>query len=115
MGIWLLRVMLYSLMMTEILELIFALIYGIRNKKDLCLVLLVNILTNPVVVLSYELMDYYTLFNPIVMTVQLELAAILIEGSYFKRYGENIRKPMVFAFCINLFSYGIGWMIAHLI
>ena len=81
------------------------------NKKDLLLVLLVNIITNPVVVLLYWLTMIYMDFSPIIILMPLELFAILLEGYYYKRYGSGFRYPYLFSLAANAFSYGTGVLI----
>jgi hypothetical protein len=108
MGLWVLRLIAVSLILTTVLELCFALLYGVRNKKDILLLVLVNMLTNPFVVLTYYLMTYYTDVRPVAVTIILEIITVLTEGYYFKSYGKTYRQPVFFAIWANLFSYCIG-------
>ena len=100
-----------SLFLTILFELCVALICGIRERKDLGLLLLVNLLTNPAVVLTYHILTYYTQVNRIAITIVLEMTAIFTEGYCFRVYGRTYRHPILFAFGVNLFSYGIGRVI----
>jgi hypothetical protein len=109
---WLLTSLIISLILTIILEEIFAVAVGIRCKRDLLLLGLVNILTNPIVVLSYFLAANYTTWNLILVTIFLESLAIIVEACYFRTYGNTFRHPFLFSICVNLFSYGIGKIIS---
>jgi len=97
-----------SLILTIILETGFFLIVGKRNKKDLLLVVFVNILTNPIVVSLYWLAFFYTGWNRAAVTAALELFAVLTEGYYYKKYGKGFKYPYLFSIAANAFSYGTG-------
>ena len=100
----LLHSLLISLLLTLVLELLFALIWGIR-KRGLILIILMNILTNPAVVLLHFFCTVFLGWMGFLPVLILELAAIVVEGFCCR---GMIRKPWLFAFCINLFSYSIG-------
>ena len=97
-----------SLLLTLILEVSFLFLLRVRDKKDIVLVILVNILTNPLVVMSYFIVVHYSHINRIAVVIVLELLAIITEGYYFRAYGKNFRHPMLISLGANLFSYCIG-------
>jgi len=97
-----------SLAMTLVLESGFFLLTGKRNKKDLLLVLLVNVLTNPAVVLLYWLAVAYSGFNWIITIAVLEVLAVLTEGYIYKRHGQDFKRPYGFSLFANMFSYCTG-------
>lgn len=107
----LLQSMLTALVLTLTLEVLFSLLWGLR-KRELCLVVLMNILTNPAVNLLY----FFTVFLcglpafPVILV--LEVAVFLIEGFCCR---GMIRRPWLFAFCVNGFSYGMGELLKYLI
>jgi hypothetical protein len=101
--------------MTLVLETGFFLVIGKRNKKDLLLVVMVNILTNPVVVLIYWLAVLRAWWNSILVLVPLEIVAVLVEGCYYKKYGNSFKRPYLFSLAANTFSYGAGVLIQLLI
>ena len=82
-----------------------------RDKKDFLLVVLVNVLTNPVVALLYWLTAMYAKWNTIIVLIPLELFAILTEGYYYKKYGSGFRRPYLFSIAANVFSFGTGLLI----
>ena len=104
-----------SLALTLALETGFFLVTGKRNKKDLLLVVMVNILTNPVVVLIYWLAVLRAGWNSIIILVLLEIFAILTEGYYYEKYGCDFKRPYLFSLAANVFSYGTGVLIQSFI
>ena len=111
----LLTALVISLALTLALETGFFLLSGKRNKKDLLLLLFVNIITNPVVVLTYRLAVLYTDCNAVTIIIPLEVLAVLIEGRYFKKYGRDFKRPYLFSLAANIFSYGTGLLIQFFI
>ena len=107
----LLTAMAVSLALTLALESGYYLLTCKRNKKDLLLVLLVNLLTNPAVVLIYWLVALYTSWNTYLVLIPLEVSAILIEGRYYQTYGRGFKHPYRFSLAANVFSYGVGVLI----
>lgn len=104
-----------SLVLTLAFEIAFFLLVNKRSKKDLLLVALVNILTNPVVVLLYWLSVLYTEWNSALVTIPLELFAIVTEGYYYKKYSQCIRYPYLFSLAANMFSFWSGVFIQWLL
>lgn len=74
-----LKTLAMSLVLTLVLEEFFALIWGLRGRQELGTVALVNILTNPPVVLSYHTAVGLLGWNALVVKVVLETAAVLVE------------------------------------
>lgn len=111
----LLIALIVSLLLTLVLETGFFLLIGLRNKKDLLLVGLVNVVTNPAVVLLYWLAIYYTSLNDSMVKVTLELFAVAAEGYYFKKYGCGFKRPYFFSIAVNAFSYGAGILLQQFI
>jgi len=104
-----------SLVSTIVLEIAFFLMVGKRNKKDLGLLVLVNLITNPVVVSSYWLVALYTRWSPVIMVAVLELFAVLTEGFFYKKKGQSFRRPYLFSVAANLFSFGIGVLVQYFV
>ena len=100
-----------SLGLTLVLELPFALVTGKRGR-DLALVCLVNVLTNPAVVLLYFLAAALTAIPPWVVKAVLEVAAVLVEALYYCRYGAGFRRPLLFSLGANAFSFMLGELIS---
>jgi len=100
-----------SLALTLVLETGFFLITCKRDRKDLLLVVMVNILTNPVVVLIYWLAVVRAGWNMIMVLAPLEVSAVLIEGYYYKKYGRCFKRPYFFSLFANAFSYFSGLLL----
>ena len=111
----LLAALAFSLALTLALETGFFFLTGKRNKRDLLLVVLVNVLTNPVVVLLYWLATLYTSWNTTIVKIPLELFAILTEGYYFRKYGQSFKRPFLFSLAVNMFSFWVGVLLQQLI
>lgn len=102
-----------SLGATLLLELLMALAFRIRKPKDLLLVVLVNMLTNPAAVLfnwlgTQYLQDIWSIF----CQIPIELLVVLAEGCIYDTFKRNttadIRHPFWFSVAANLFSWGCG-------
>ncbi len=97
-----------SLLLTLLLELPVVWLFRAR-KKDLLLFLLVNILTNPMVVLLSVLTGGHKMLQFL-----WEIIAVWVEGWYYRKYAAHIQRYMLCSVCANCFSYGIGKMINFL-
>lgn len=93
-----------SLLLTQLFELPFAWLWGAK-KKDLLVVMLMNALTNPLVV-----MWHYSTWDQgfFVCTVLPELAAIVTEAFLLLKFTKDTPHPVLLGVMINLFSYSAG-------
>ena len=97
-----------SLVLTLVFEEGFALLWGLRGRRELGLVALMNCLTNPPVVLLYHTATGLWHWNAVLAALVLEAAAVVVEWQCCRAYSEQIKRPFLFALLINLFSYGAG-------
>ena len=104
-----LTVLAVSLLLTLLFEELFALAWGLRGKRELGLAALVNVLTNPPVVLLC------TLFPSPLLTAAMELAAVGVEGLVYRTCADWLRRPFLFSLAINAFSYFAGLLLNHLL
>ncbi|MDE7262729.1 MAG: hypothetical protein K2N78_11830 [Oscillospiraceae bacterium] len=109
-----LNVLAVSLLLTLLLEEGFALVWGLRGKRELGLTALVNCLTNPPVVLLYHTATGLWRWNAVPVTIVLETAAVIVEWLCYRTFSEQVKRPFLFALLINLFSYGVGCVINFL-
>ena len=106
-------IMFKCLIFTIIIEVIIGLIIGIRNKKDILNVVLVNIFTNPLVssipILVYIKFGYtYEMISLLI----LELFAIFSEGFIYSKVLKYKKiNPYIISLILNISSYGIGLLI----
>ena len=97
-----------SLVLTVALEAGFFFAVGKRGKTDLGLLVMVNILTNPAVVLLHWLAVLYTDWSRVIIILPLEIFAVLTEGFYYEKYGREFKRPYLFSLAANAFSFGTG-------
>lgn len=109
-------VMARCLLFTILIELIVALILGVRDKKDILNIILVNTMTNPLLVSVTVYITYNRIFNRIASIVILELLVVIIEGFTYKKI-LNFKKinPFVLSLILNAASYFIGEIINYFI
>lgn len=96
-----------SLLLTWFFESIAFLFVKKKTLRDYLVLLLVNLVTNPVVVLVSVCSGFAGLAD-ILLTAGLELSAVLVEWQLYKNCAESIRRPFVFSLCANLFSFFTG-------
>ncbi len=101
-----------SLALTLALELIMALIWRVKDWHDILLLVLVNVMTNPPVVLTHNLI---MLDTPIFFTIAIEAMVVALEFLCYKYRARTINKPFVFSLSTNAFSYISGLFLMRLI
>lgn len=109
-------IMVRCLLVTIISEVMVALILKVR-RKDLIYVILVNIMTNPIVVsLPFYINIKYGLSYRNYLLIFLEISTVILEGLIYKKT-LNYKKInwLLLSFILNLFSYLIGEVINILI
>ena len=94
-----------SLGLTLLLEVPVAYCWGLRSRHDLTVAVLVNVLTNPAVVLLNGLLSATPWWA---VQLPLEAAAIVVEGFCYCHCGEDVRRPYLLSLCANCISYGAG-------
>ena len=108
-----LRSLALSLGLTLLLEIPAALILGLRRKEDILLVGLVNILTNPIIVLILNLFFIFTASPPPwFLILPLEVFAVLTEGFIYQK-GLSYRRihPFLLSLILNGISYFGGLLL----
>lgn len=109
-------IMLICLSSTIVIELIMSLLLGIRNKKDILNVILVNIMTNPLVVSILMYITYNRLFNTTISIIILEILVILTEGFAYKKVLTFDKINLyVLSLILNISSYFIGGLLNNII
>lgn len=101
-------------MLTLIAELSGALLLGIRDKKDLLLIAIVNIVTNPPLVLILNIVYiYYREYFNVIWVVALELLAWWGEGIIYKQYLQfRSKNPFALSLLLNGLSYFGGLILS---
>ena len=103
-----LTVLAVSLALTLALEEAFALLWGLRGRRELAVVALVNVLTNPPVVLFHPAAVGLWGWSAPAVTAALECAAVVVEWRYYRACSRQLRRPLLFAAPANLCSYAAG-------
>lgn len=97
-----------SLGLTIVIEIIFALVFRVTNRKDLLLICLVNFITNPSLVFLLNYLVGRAYLDRELTLFILEMAVFAVEALLLKLYSKKIRRPVLFAAGANLSSYLIG-------
>lgn len=117
MGIEIVSMFVVSLVLTLIIELIVARCWGMKSKKEYRLVVLVNILTNPVAVfLAWICNNYLGNNSYFIAQCVIEAVVIVVEAKIylgFVKEGWKIKKPIPFAIIVNMISWLSGVAISN--
>ena len=110
-------IMVRCLLFTIIIECIAAFIIGIRKKKDFINVVLVNCITNPIVVtVPLYLNIKYGIIERRLSLLILELLTVIVEGLIYKKVLKYTGiNPILISLILNLNSYFIGEIINRII
>ena len=103
--------LLVSLALTLAIEVPAAWLLGLRSLSMLRLSVLVNCLTNPLVVYIYWLLA--PVASGAAVWLPLETAAVLIEGALYRSCGAPLHHPFLFSLLLNALSYGLGVLIQY--
>lgn len=105
--------MLICLSLTIIVEVSIALILKVRTKLDIVNIILVNILTNPLLVSMCNLISInYGLKIAYIFLFIFEITVVFVEGFIYKKYLDFKKiNPYVLSFILNLSSYLFGLLI----
>lgn len=99
-----------ALLLTILIEVLVALIFGYKHKKEICSVILINLITQPV--LNYFLLidSYFSLVAVnIQFTLPLEIIIILVEWQLLVYTLKRESKSLfVLSLVMNLASFAIG-------
>lgn len=110
-------IMLYCLVITIVIEVIGALLIGVRDKKDILNVILINLVTNPLVTsIPIFMLVYYGFKERVIMLIILELLTFIGEGFiYSKTLVFKKVNPYLLSLILNLLSYGVGEFVNYII
>lgn len=111
------KIMAICLFCTIIIECTIAFFLKVRRKKDFINIILVNILTNPLVVSITLTTRYLISFKAErIATIILEITAFLVEGLIYKNVLEYKKiKGITLSLILNISSYTLGILINYLL
>ena len=111
------KIMIRCLLFTIIIEVIVATIIGVRNKKDILNIILVNTLTNPIVVTIPVYFNIkYGILERNISLYSLEIITVIIEGYIYKKVLKYKKiSPFITSLLLNISSYLIGEFINYIL
>ncbi len=109
-----LQIFIKPLVLTLLFELSAAFLLGLR-RKELLLVFLVNVITNPALVLICVFLMYNLGRGIIYLSVLLvlEMLVVYVEYLYFRNYLPDRKSPLFLSLILNLVSF-IGGLLCQL-
>lgn len=113
MTIAIIKAMGVALLLTILLEGLFGAIWGVKGGRNYIIMLLANLLTNPLVNVIHSYFAYEMRLDGILMviiTALLEISAVTLEWLVYKSR-TDIKKPFLFSLCANGFSFLCGILI----
>ncbi len=109
-------VMAYCLGVTVVLEGILAFLWGVRKRADQLIVLLVNVLTNPLLVsLGYLILFRFGRTAYYAATAVMEITVVFVEGRVYKGFLTQQKHPFLLSLFLNAGSFLIGLGLNYLI
>lgn len=102
-----------ALLLTILLEGLFGAIWGVKGGRNYIIMLLANVLTNPLVNIIHSFCAYELRLDGLIMvliTAFLEISAVILEWLVYKSR-TDISKPLLFSLCANGFSFICGILI----
>lgn len=109
---WILKILLGNLVLVLMIEGLPGIVMGARTWRKITTIALINVITNPVVVLGRLCITLFFAFWEPIGILMLELMAFLVEGiayARWKTFGD--RNPYLVSLVLNLVSFGIGEII----
>lgn len=106
-----------SLIFTIVIELAMVLLLGVSGKKELLLVVLVNVLTNPpAVLLNWLCRLYVTGYLKMPVQAAIEAAVTAAEAGIYCSFAKDtrfrIRRPVILAITANVCSWLFGLILS---
>lgn len=103
-------IMVRCLLLTVFIETIVAVLFGVRTKKDILNIILVNIITNPPLVSgTFAINLFYGIQMRNILEIVFEILVVFIEGFIYYKYLEFKKiNPFMFALILNITSYFFG-------
>lgn len=113
---WMVEKMIFavSLGATLVLEALVMIFLREHSKKNILLLLLVNLLTNPMAVYLAFVGEYLTDLPDVLIQLPIEVLVVLVEVGIYIWFSKDenwtIKKPVLLGILANMFSWSIGLM-----
>lgn len=109
---WILAILARNLAVVLITEPLFGFLFGARNPKKIITLSLINIITNPIVVLTALSLSVFFPFMQIPGLFLLEGFAVFSEGLMFSKFDTFDKKnPYLISLALNCISFTAGKLI----
>lgn len=107
--------MIISFLLTIIIEYIVMEVI-IREKKNyLKQFILINLITNPLIVLIFNILSLMNFKHILITIIILEMLVVIVEGKLYKVFlKENKNKWYINSLILNLSSYLVGIVISNI-
>ena len=113
--LFLLLEMALSLVLAIIIEVIFVHFYErLTIKSDLVLVMLINVVTNPIVVTIANSFVLSTNISKWWVQLPLEAIVVIVEWRFYKNYVTRIKRPLKCSILANGISYFLPMLVAFI-
>ena len=103
-----------SLFLTIVIEIVSSILIGIKKRYDITVVILANVITNPVVVFVSNCILYFV-NNVVIYYIVIgimEILAVIVEYLIFKRYLKYCKKsPIIISLFNNIISFFVGLLL----
>jgi hypothetical protein len=108
-----LKFSLEALLLTIAIEVIVALLFGLRSKQELWTVVLINVITNPLLNYLITVNGYFHLIpQTTILILCLEVAVVLVEWRLLVWVlRQSTKKMLLLSFVMNTCSYLAGLLI----
>lgn len=114
-----LQTLAFTLTLTVAVETVVAIIIGVKGLRQYTVILLMNILTNPLINIALHLLSAHWTAGraPFYFIILLsEAAVVFAEGMILKFFSRQLPvKPLLLSFILNLSSYLTGLIFSGLI
>ena len=102
-------VMLYCLASTIVIEGLLAFLWGLRKRSELLVTLLVNVMTNPLLVsIGYAFALRFGTRAHSISTAVMEVLVVFAEGLVYKKFLPQQKHPFLLSLFLNAGSFLIG-------
>ena len=109
---WILAILVRNLTIVLLTEPFLGIIFGAKTERKIITVILVNIITNPAVVLSALSLTIFFNRAEDIGLLFLELLAILVEGFMFQKFKTfDNKNPYLISLVVNMVSFTAGKII----
>ena len=107
--IWIINILALNLLIVFCVELCLSGLFGVKGIKGLATVALINILTNPAVVLCMLGVSMFSHEWKHLVLIALEVGVVGLEGFLFVQCKPfRVQKPYSISFVLNVSSFFVG-------